>query len=209
MLAESDYRGAFTKALARFRRRALIVVFTDLVEQAVGESLLPALPLLVRHHVVLIAAVKDPDVVGWATDPPAGAGEAYRAAAAPLALADRDRATARLRSLGAIVVDEPRRAPRPPPGRHVPRAQGPRAGCRSSSSLACERSSSERDRCAYGRRSLLLRTRRSRSFAGGGAPAEPLPPTPPAGEVGEAMGPRTEMGSRGDRSHMRDPLPRE
>ena len=44
VLAESDYRGAFTQALARFRRRSLIVLFTDLVEQAVGESLLPALP---------------------------------------------------------------------------------------------------------------------------------------------------------------------
>ena len=63
VLAESDYRGAFTHALARFRRRSLIVLFTDLVEQAVGESLLPALPLLVRHHVVLVAAVRDPDVV--------------------------------------------------------------------------------------------------------------------------------------------------
>src|SRR3546814_18994941 len=43
-LAESDYAGAFGAGLARFRRRALIIVFTDLVEQAVGESLLPALP---------------------------------------------------------------------------------------------------------------------------------------------------------------------
>ena len=63
VLVESDYRGAFTHALARFRRRSLIVLFTDLVEQAVGESLLPALPLLVRHHIVLVAAVRDPDVV--------------------------------------------------------------------------------------------------------------------------------------------------
>jgi uncharacterized protein (DUF58 family) len=106
-LAESDYRGAFTQAMARFKRRSLIVLFTDLVEQAVGESLLPALPLLVRHHVVLIAAVRDPDVTGWALASPADADEAYRAAAATSALADRDRAIARLRGLGAIVVDAP------------------------------------------------------------------------------------------------------
>jgi uncharacterized protein (DUF58 family) len=107
VLAESDYRGAFTQALARFRRRSLIVLFTDLVEQAVGESLLPALPLLVRHHIVLVAAVRDPDVVRWATQPPEGSGEAYRAAAATMALAERDRAIARLRGLGAIVIDVP------------------------------------------------------------------------------------------------------
>jgi uncharacterized protein (DUF58 family) len=107
VLAESDYRGAFTHALARFRRRSLIVLFTDLVEQAVGESLLPALPLLVRHHIVLIAAVRDPDVVRWATAAPTDAGDAYRATAATLALAERDRAIARLRGLGAIVIDAP------------------------------------------------------------------------------------------------------
>ena len=107
VLAESDYAGAFASALARFRRRSLIIVFTDLVEQAVGESLLPALPLLARHHIVLIAAVRDPDVVRWATDPPADAPEAYRAAAAASALEERDRAVARLRGLGAVVVDAP------------------------------------------------------------------------------------------------------
>ena len=114
VLAESDYRGAFAHALARFRRRSLIVVFTDLVEQAVGESLLPALPLLVRHHVVLIAAVRDPDVVRWAgaaADEPA---DAYRSAAATLSLAERDRAIARLRTLGAVVIDAP-------PGQLAPR----------------------------------------------------------------------------------------
>lgn len=104
-LVESDYRGAFTRSLASFKRRSLIVLFTDLVEQAVGESLLPALPLLVRHHIVIVAAVSDPDVVRWATEPPADTSDAYRAAAAAMALTERDRAAARLRGLGAVVVD--------------------------------------------------------------------------------------------------------
>lgn len=107
VLAESDYRGAFVQTMARFKRRSLIVLFTDLVEQAVGESLLPALPLLVRHHLVVIAAVRDPDVTGWAAQPPDDADEAYRAAAATSALAERDRAVARLRGLGAVVIDAP------------------------------------------------------------------------------------------------------
>ncbi|MEL7208912.1 MAG: DUF58 domain-containing protein, partial [Actinomycetota bacterium] len=45
-LVESDYRGAFSETMARFRRRTMLVIFTDLVEQAVGESLLPSLPLI-------------------------------------------------------------------------------------------------------------------------------------------------------------------
>lgn len=107
VLAESDYRGAFTSALARFRRRSLFVLFTDLVEQAVGESLLPALPVLVRHHLVIVAAVRDPDIVAWATNSPDDAEAAYRATAARSSLAERDRTIARLRGLGAVVVDAP------------------------------------------------------------------------------------------------------
>jgi len=107
VLAESDYEGAFTHVTARFRRRSLIVLFTDLVEQAVGESLLPALPILVRHHVVVVAAVRDPDVVRWATAPPDDVDGAYRAVAANALLADRDRTIARLRGLGVVVVDAP------------------------------------------------------------------------------------------------------
>lgn len=104
-LAESDYRGAFAETLARFRRRALLVVLTELAEQAVAETLLPALPLIVRDHVVLIAAVRDPDVDRWAHAAPAGAGAAYRKAAAVRSLDARRRTIAGLRGLGAVVVD--------------------------------------------------------------------------------------------------------
>ena len=65
-LVESDYRGAFATMLARFRRRSLIVVLSDLVGPAMEESLLPALPLLVRRHLVVVGAVRDPAVAGWA-----------------------------------------------------------------------------------------------------------------------------------------------
>ncbi|HEX9258476.1 MAG TPA: DUF58 domain-containing protein, partial [Acidimicrobiales bacterium] len=41
-LAESDYLGAFVQATARFRRRALYVVLTELAEAALDEALLPA-----------------------------------------------------------------------------------------------------------------------------------------------------------------------
>ncbi len=107
VLAESDYLGAFATTLARFRRRAMLVVFTDLVEQAVGESLLPALPLISRNHLVVVAAVQDPDVVRWAVATPTDASGAYRKAAAVQALDERRRTTARLRGLGATVVDAP------------------------------------------------------------------------------------------------------
>jgi uncharacterized protein (DUF58 family) len=113
LLVESDYRGAFAETLARFRRRAMLVVLTELAEQAVSETLLPALPLIARDHLVVVAGVADPEVRGWALATPVEPGAAYRKAAAVAALADRRRTVARLRGLGAVVVDAP-------PGRLAP-----------------------------------------------------------------------------------------
>lgn len=104
--SESAYLAAFNYATARFRRRSLYIVLTDLVESAVEQALLPALPIITRRHLVVVAAVQDPAVTQWA----AGgdhqwASEAYREAAAVNVLHQRARATARLRAAGAIVVD--------------------------------------------------------------------------------------------------------
>ncbi len=106
-LQAADYRGAFTHTLARFRRRSLLVLYTDLVEQAVGESLLPALPMVAAQHLLIVAAVRDPDIVRWSNEQPDDEVETYRQAAALATLADRDRAAARLRSMGATVIDAP------------------------------------------------------------------------------------------------------
>ena len=106
-LVESDYASAFQQTLVRFRRRALIVLLTDLVEQAVGESLLPALPVLTRSHVLIVGAIQDPEVRRWADAPVTDAESAYRQAAAARTLRARARAAARLRAAGVTVVDAP------------------------------------------------------------------------------------------------------
>ena len=105
VLAESDYAGAFTEALGRFRRRTMLVVLTDLVAPAVEEWLEPALPLILRDHVVVVAGVRDPDVARWSASPAVDAPAVYRRAAAVAALDERRRTVARLRGLGATVVD--------------------------------------------------------------------------------------------------------
>lgn len=106
-LVDSDYAGAFRQTLSRFRRRSLIVLLTDLVEQAVGESLLPALPVLTRSHLLLVGAIQDPEVRAWADAPVTDEESAYRQAAAARTLQARARAAARLRAAGATVVDVP------------------------------------------------------------------------------------------------------
>jgi uncharacterized protein (DUF58 family) len=104
-LAESDYRGAFTETLLRFSRRTMLIIHTELIEQTVGEFLLPALPLLTRSHVVVIASIRDPEIERWATTAPETAEEAHRHAAARASLAERKRTIAELRRQGATVVD--------------------------------------------------------------------------------------------------------
>jgi len=110
-LAESDYAGAFAEALARFRRRSMLVLLTDLVDHAVEESLLPALPLITRTHLVVVGAVRDPQVASWAAgedhDDVDDETAVYRQAAAVMSDAARRRTVARLRGMGVTVIDEP------------------------------------------------------------------------------------------------------
>ena len=104
--SESAYQVAFSTATARFRRRSMFIVLTDLVESAVEQALLPALPIITRRHLVVVAAVQDPIVTQWAGGAAhQWASEAYREAAAVSILQQRARATARLRAAGAVVID--------------------------------------------------------------------------------------------------------
>lgn len=100
-LASSDYPGAFAQALARFRRRNLLVLFTDL-----NEDLLPTLSTVAGDHLVMVASVRDPAVQAWSTARPDDAEGAYRKAAAIAALAERRRLAAQLTGRGVTVIDE-------------------------------------------------------------------------------------------------------
>lgn len=105
-LVEADYATAFTYTLGRFRRRALLVLLTELAEQSAEQFLLPAMPVLARSHVVVVAAVTDPEVVRWAAGPVTGERDAlWRRGAALAALTERKRVADRLRALGATVLD--------------------------------------------------------------------------------------------------------
>lgn len=106
-LVEADYRSAFVSTLSRFRRRALVVVLTDLAPGAVEHTLLPALPLITRTHEVIVAGVADPTVAGWAVGRPNEAETAFRAAAAAQELRAKRDVSADLQRAGARVVDTP------------------------------------------------------------------------------------------------------
>ncbi len=104
-LAESNYENAVTHVLARHRRRSFLVLLTELGPEAVEQTLLPSLPLLVRTHLVVVAAIRDADLVHWTTNTPADEDGAFLRSAAIASLAARDAVAAKLRGMGVVVVD--------------------------------------------------------------------------------------------------------
>jgi uncharacterized protein (DUF58 family) len=105
-LVESDARAMVAAVQRRVRRRALVVLLTDLNASAINEGLIHVLPQLTAKHRVILAAVADPRVETLAT----GRGDAvevYDAAAAEKARNDRRSVASHLRSIGVDVVDAP------------------------------------------------------------------------------------------------------
>lgn len=105
-LVESDARAMVSAVQRRVRRRAFVVLLTDLNASALDEGLMGILPQLSAKHEVLLAAVADPRVEKLATGR-ADAAQVYDAAAAERARNDRRSIAARLRRTGVDVVDAP------------------------------------------------------------------------------------------------------
>jgi uncharacterized protein (DUF58 family) len=106
---ESDYAAAFDALEARQRRRALVVVFTDLADPDTSALLLARAAQLRRRHLVLVAAVADSEIADAARARPRDAEEALVRAAAEAILEEREQAAARLASAGVRVESVPAR----------------------------------------------------------------------------------------------------
>src|SRR4029079_13350641 len=90
-------------------KRAMVIVCTDLVDEAAARSLLDAVAVLARRHAVAVASVRDPDLEMPLATEPATARDVYSAAVALDVLDGRTRVVNRLRHLGATVVEAPPR----------------------------------------------------------------------------------------------------
>jgi uncharacterized protein (DUF58 family) len=100
---DSDYDLAFHSVGSA--KRALVVVFTDLLDEAAARALVAAIPMLARRHAVVVASVRDPDVDRAVRTEPRDRGDVYRAAVALELLDGRTRVVAELRRVGAEVVE--------------------------------------------------------------------------------------------------------
>jgi uncharacterized protein (DUF58 family) len=102
---ESDHAAALTELRVRQRRRALIAIFTDIVDREQVGALIAQCALLRRRHLALVITVRDPAVVDIARVRPRSATEVYARAVAAGIEADRAQALRLLRSGGVDVID--------------------------------------------------------------------------------------------------------
>lgn len=104
VIAEADW-SALAGAVTQFgRQRALVVLLTPLEPSAVEQGLLPVLPALTRHHRVVLASVRDPELERLAATR-GTIDEVYDAAAAEQAMVRRGQTAGLLRTVGLDVID--------------------------------------------------------------------------------------------------------
>ena len=106
-LVESDYRDALQNLATRWRRRSLVVLFTDLVDPDSSSQILDAIPMIEGLHRVVCVTVSDPNIVGSARLVPESAGDVYRKAVATQVLQERRQAITVLRRRGVWTIDSP------------------------------------------------------------------------------------------------------
>ncbi len=108
----SDYLEAATALLVRQRRRALVVLLSNLRDED-SDEILPALRQLRGRNVVLLASLRESALGALRDEVPADLAAALRLAAVERYLQDRAKVFERLRTGGALALDvEPAQLPR-------------------------------------------------------------------------------------------------
>lgn len=104
-MAEPDYAGAFRYLATKQRRRALIVFFTDVIDERASRALVAHVTRSATRHLVVVVALRN-DAVFEAAVPRGARDEAlYASAAAEELVANRHAVLERMRRVGVNVLD--------------------------------------------------------------------------------------------------------
>lgn len=106
-LIEPDYGAAFRYLATRRLQRALILVFTDLVDARASARLLRHVAALMPHHLALLTVIADPALERYAREAPAAVGIVYRQAVARDLLEERAEALKSITARGGLALDVP------------------------------------------------------------------------------------------------------
>jgi uncharacterized protein (DUF58 family) len=104
---EPDYRQALGYVKARWRRRSLMICFTDLWDPDSSQRTISELISLQPRHLVACVTLMDTNVLRRVEAPLAAPQDAYERAVALQVLNDREKASAELKQRGVLVVDTP------------------------------------------------------------------------------------------------------
>ena len=102
---EADYDQALTELSRWQRRRALVAIFTDVLDPDQGQALVRQCARLRRQHLPLVITVRDPALEDTARARPLDAASTYARAVAGGLVADREQTLALLRRSGVETLD--------------------------------------------------------------------------------------------------------
>lgn len=104
---EPDYRRALSYLALKQRKRALVVIFTDLSGGLSMQSLVSQVSVLARRSLPLVVTISDPDVHAAARQRPQDSLAVYQRAAAAQLLDERQLTLDTLRRQGVLTLDVP------------------------------------------------------------------------------------------------------
>jgi uncharacterized protein (DUF58 family) len=104
---ETNYTLGLTQLGSALERRSLVVVFTDFDDSTSGELMIENVARLMRRHLVLFVVIRDEELEAMARAEPETPEDVSRAVTADALLREREVVVARLRRLGAQIVDAP------------------------------------------------------------------------------------------------------
>ncbi len=104
-LVEPDYATAFSALASRQRKRALVVLITDVVDARVARSLLAHITRSAARHLAVVVALRNEALIAAAAKVGSRASDLYANAAAEELLGERLTALQRMRDAGVVVLD--------------------------------------------------------------------------------------------------------
>lgn len=106
-MEEPRFYRALSTVSTQLKRRSLIVVFTDLIDERSSEGLMRYSLGLLPRHLPVVVAMSDTEVAEIADSVPEEKQDMYRQGVASEMLDRRERLLARLGSVGVMVIDSP------------------------------------------------------------------------------------------------------
>jgi uncharacterized protein (DUF58 family) len=106
-VVESDYQDACRYISFKNRKRSLVCIFTDLIDEEASKELITYVSALTRNHLVVCIAMLDSSLVSQARKMPATSQEVYEKGVAQAVLRNREKAISLLKNRGVVVISAP------------------------------------------------------------------------------------------------------